>query len=90
MKRGFGSPNYPKDKQRAVARAGNAAVRAAGKIHRWRAGEEAQAAGRRGAAVRDANRAARGAAPFADQPPSAARDRALDRWAKSELGVSKT
>ncbi len=44
MKRGFGSPKYNKERARQVQRAGNAALRASGRQHRFQAGTEAQAA----------------------------------------------
>jgi hypothetical protein len=53
-KRGFGSPNYPTESARRAQRAGNAALRAAGKVHVF-GGEAARDAGRKGGLARAAN-----------------------------------
>jgi len=42
-KRGFGSPNYNKDRQKEIASSGGRAAHAAGTAHRW-ASEEARVA----------------------------------------------
>lgn len=53
MKRGFGSPNYDKDRARQVQKAGNAAQAAAGKRFSFADDEDkAKSAGRKGAAAR--------------------------------------
>lgn len=46
-KRGMGSPNYNKDRQREVASRGGRAAHAKGVAHRWTR-EEAKVAGRKG------------------------------------------
>ena len=49
FKRGFGSPNYSRDKARAAQQAGARKLRESGKAHRWTT-EEAIDAGQKGAA----------------------------------------
>lgn len=44
QKRGFGSPNFDKDKQREIARKGGLAAQKKGTAHRWTKAE-ARAAG---------------------------------------------
>lgn len=50
-KRGLGSPNMPPETRRRITQAGNAAMRASGRSHRF-SGAAAVAAGRRGGLAR--------------------------------------
>lgn len=47
MKCGFGSPNYPKDQQRAISSLGGKAAHAQHTAHEWTS-KEASAAGKKG------------------------------------------
>ena len=59
FKRGFGSPNYNRERAREVRRLAIRALEARGKAHRWTTFEEASAAGQKGGAKSAALRAAR-------------------------------
>lgn len=58
MKRGFGSPNYNRDRAREVQRRGAQAIHDQGKAHKWTA-ETAAEAGHKGGNTRVANLAAK-------------------------------
>ncbi len=57
MKRGFGSPNFGKEKQRAIASKGGKTAHELGTAHEWTAAE-AKAAGRKGGLATKRRRAA--------------------------------
>lgn len=56
--RGFGSPNYGREKARAICSLGGQRARDLGVAHRWTK-ETAAAAGRKGGVIRAANALAR-------------------------------
>lgn len=81
-RRGMGSEKFDKARQRQIAANGGRAAHAKGNAHEWTS-EEARVIGRLGGLASGRSKRAADCAPFANQPESPRRDRALERWRTS-------